>query len=180
LLPDGRVLLVICCTYEQVYDPATGTFSFTGRTSSINEDGFAAASLANGMVLVQGGYFEEGNVVTAGADLYDPSSGVFTPTGKMNTPRYAHTATLLCDGTVLVAGGEGNTESEFALASAEIYDPATGTFSRTGDMSAARVTHTATPLLDGTVLIAGGLSVDQRFVTSAEVYHPGSSCIGQF
>ena len=77
LLPDGRVLLAICCTSEQIYNPAAGTFGYTGKMSGIYQDGFAAASLANGRFLVQGGFLEELNVASAGADLYDPSQGLF-------------------------------------------------------------------------------------------------------
>jgi hypothetical protein len=106
LLADGRVLLAICCTAEQLYDPANGTFTVTGAMTGINPDGFALAPLTNGAVLVTGGYSEEGNDASAGAALYDPASGSFNPTGKMIRRRDNHTATLLGDGTVLIAGGQ--------------------------------------------------------------------------
>ena len=149
LLADGRVLLMICCTAEQLYDPASGTFSLTGRTTRVYPDGFAAAPLANGKVLLSGGYAEEVDVVTAGAELYDPSTGTFVPTGNMTMPRYYHTATPLGDGTVMIAGGGSSGYlPDIASASAELYDPATGAFSRTGDMTTARRNHTATLLHD--------------------------------
>jgi len=135
--------------------------------TGIYQDSFAATSLANGKVLVQGGYLEEGNVATADANLYDPSRGIFTSTGKMTTPRYAHTATLLGDGTVLIAGGFGSRSGDPAPFTAEIYDPASGTFSRTGDLTTARGEHAATLLLDGTLLITGGDGVG-----TAEIYRP--------
>jgi len=166
LLADGRVLLMICCTAEQLYDPASGTFSLTGRTTSVYQDGFAAASLANGEVLRSGGYVEEGNVATAGAELYDPSTGTFVPTGNMTRSRCYHTATPLGDGSVLIAGSEPLVLGDVTGNGAELYDPATGTFSRTGDMTTARANHTATLLLDGTVLISGGGAA------SAELYKP--------
>jgi hypothetical protein len=173
LLPDGRVLLTICCTAEQLYDPASGTFSLTGRTTRVHQDGFAAAPLTNGKVLLSGGLVEETNGVTAGAELYDPSTGTFVPTGSMTMPRYYHTATPLGDRTVLVAGGGSRGYlPEIASASAELHDPATGTFSRTGDMNADRFSHTATLLLDGTVLIAGGRGPDAGLLASAELYRP--------
>jgi len=173
LLADGRVLLMICCTAEQLYNPASGTFSLTGRTTRIYEDGFAAAPLANGKVLLSGGYTEEGNPeVSAGAELFDPGTGTFVPTGNMTVPRYYHTATPLGDGTVLIAGSQVVGFVDIAIASAELYDPATGTFSRTGDMATARFGLTATLLLDGTVLIAGGVGLAAQGLASAELYEP--------
>jgi len=171
LLPDGRVLLAICCTSEQIYDPATGTFGYTDKMSGIYADDFAMASLPNGRVLVQGGFLEELNLASANADLYDPSQGLFNPAGQMTMARYYHSATVLGDGTVLIAGGFGNPISNFraTASTAEIYDPASGTFSRTGDLTMARNGHTATLLLDGTVLITGGDGVG-----TAEIYYPAT------
>jgi hypothetical protein len=171
LLADGRVLLAICCTAEELYDPASGAFSLTGAMVGIWEDGFAMAGLADGAVLVTGGYSEEGNGYSAGAALYYPATGIFNPTGNMAHGRCFHTATLLGDGTVLIAGGQNpsNNMSPYGvLSSAEVYDPATGTFSATGDLKIAHTAHTATLLLDGTVLIAGG----QWSPGSAEIYRP--------
>jgi WD40 repeat protein len=90
----------------------------------------------------------------------------------MNARRAAHTATLLPDGNVLIAGGfreEGT--AEIAIASAEIYSPETNTFTPTGDLNEARSGHTATVLPDGKVLIVGGWGVRQRTAT-AELYDP--------
>jgi hypothetical protein len=135
--------------------------------TGIYEDGFASALPPAGKVLVTGGYDEEGPPwVSAGACLYDPATGTFAATGNMETPRYYHTATTLGDGTVLIAGGYVGPTSAFVTASAEIYDPAAGTFAPTGDMTRVRVNHTATLLLDGTVLIADGST------TPGEIYHP--------
>ena len=172
LLPDGRVLLVSCCMAEQLYDPASGTFSLTDKTKRIHYDGFAAAALTDGTVLFAGGYSDIGDSYSSGAELYDPSSGSFRPTGNMTTGRQSHTATLLPDGTVLIAGGQGNPFSNPpATISAEIYDPATGAFSRTRDMTGAHESHTATLLLDGRVLLTGGRTPDLK-PASAELYIP--------
>src|SRR5437588_39524 len=85
--------------------------------------------------------------------------------GSMTTPRIGHTATLLPSGKVLVAGGGGGV----LLAQAELYDPATGTWSPTGSMAIARSGHTATLLPSGKVLVAGG-SNGSGVSASAELY----------
>lgn len=176
LLPDGSVLLALCCAAEQLYDPASGSFRLTGGTTRVYPDRFAAAPLMNGKVLLAGGYSEEGNAVTAGAELYDHSIGKFVPTGNMAMARSYHTATPMGDGTVLIAAGNQIFAfSTIARTSAELYDPATGSFSRTADMTTGRSKHTATLLLDGTVLIAGGAinsGTDYGILSSAELYHP--------
>src|SRR5262249_46636898 len=97
LLPDGRVLLVICCGADQLYDPASGRSSLTDTTTGINEDGFAAATLADGTVLLSGGVSEETGIFASGAELYNPSSRSFRPPGNMPTGRAYHTATSLSD-----------------------------------------------------------------------------------
>ena len=93
-------------------------------------------------------------------------------TGSLNTGRDEHTATLLSNGRVLVAGGYG---ARGYLASAELYDPATGMWGATGSMAQARTNHTATLLPNGTVLVAGGFVVPvNRVVASAELYDPAT------
>ena len=81
----------------------------------------------------------------------------WVPTGNLNTPRWQHTATRLQDGKVLVVGGVANGDDPLnVLDTSELYDPATGTWSVTGHLNRPRVGHTATLLLDGRVLVAGG------------------------
>jgi hypothetical protein len=98
------------------------------------------------------------------------TTGTFTATGSMTTPRLAHTATLLRDGRVLIAGGLLETRTNARLASAELYDPATGTFIATGNMTVARVSNHATLLADGRVLIFGTPGTGGP--ATAELYDP--------
>jgi hypothetical protein len=138
LLSDGRVLLVGGIVIggseaaAELYDPKTGTFTVTGpmTTRRIFQ---TATLLSDGRVLIAGGG-KDSDTTVASADLYDPNTGKVTATGSMETARGSHTATLLSDGRVLVAGGSvvpGGFVGMF-LASAELYNPKTGTFSPTG------------------------------------------------
>ena len=141
-----------------------------------------ATLLLDGRVLVAGGdsSYLPGQTAESSAELYDPTNGAFSPAGNMATPRDGHTATLLPNGKVLIAGGGPRINGAgYSLASAELYDPTTGTFARTGDMNVERTLHTATLLNDGKVLIAGGLRrvvgsslSDITFLASAELYDP--------
>ena len=133
-----------------------------------------ATLLTNGKVLIAGGLDNNGtsttSEITATAELYNPSTGTFTATGSLPTPRYLHVATLLCSGKVLITGGDTGTTPNDSSA-AEIYDPATGAFTATGSMLNGRTGHTATLLPDCKVLIAGGS--DTGTVT-AELYDPST------
>ena len=91
------------------------------------------------MVLIAGGFDSTFNA-SASAELYDPASGTWTATGNLNNARVYHTATLLPNGMVLVAGGHDGpsfTPSDI-LSSAELYDPASGTWTVTGSLNAVR------------------------------------------
>ena len=134
--------------------------------------GHTATLLQNGMVLIAGGSIGSGS--TATAELYDPAAGIFTATGSMTTARVFHTATLLPNGMVLVAGGRTTmaAASGINIATAELYDPAAGTFTATNSMSVPRSEHTATLLRNGKVLIAGGNASVTTSNVSAELYNP--------
>jgi hypothetical protein len=155
-------------------------FSLTGSMLQ-GRAGPTATLLQNGRVLIAGGFYVPGGVGTesvalASAELYDPASGAFIPTGSMTVARSNHTATLLADGHVLITGGQGATEGPdgtFNLSSAELYDPATGKFTATGSMMEPRYDHTATLLADGRVLIAGDQFAAAK-EDRAEFYNPAT------
>lgn len=162
LLPSGKVLIAGGVNSSgrlssaELYDPATGTFSTTG-SMTVARAGHAATLLPNGKVLIVGGSSGGDNTELSSAELYDPATGTFTPTGTMANARNNPTATVLDNGDVLVAGGNVGSYCTTALGSAELYDPAMGTFTPTGSMTSARFQHTATLLNNGQVLVAGGL-----------------------
>jgi hypothetical protein len=109
----------------------------------------------------------DGTNYHASAEIYDSSLGSWSITGSLHEARFDHTATLLNDGRVLVAGGY----NQGPLASAEIYDATMGVWSETGSLEGARNAHTATLLDDGRVLVAGGVGY-QQVLSSAEIYDP--------
>ena len=189
LLKDGKVLVVggmhwatmpgctIRCSLQlsalasaELYDPATGKFTRTG-SMSVPRVFHTATLLGNGKVLVAGG--DNRSTTYATAELYDPATRVFTLIGNnMTTKRSAHTATRLANGKVLIAGGGGNVG---ALSTAEIFDPATEKFTPTGNMHVGRFYFTATLLSNGRVLVAGGICDNQgctgTITSSAELYN---------
>jgi hypothetical protein len=114
------------------------------------------------------------NLAVFSAESYNPASGTFSTllSSMMVTPRFGHTATVLADGTLLIAGGYD--ARMHALARAEIYDNATQTFRQTGSMATTRVYHVATLLPGGKVLIAGGADGQGNALKSAELYDPST------
>ncbi|MFZ1221315.1 MAG: kelch repeat-containing protein [Chthoniobacterales bacterium] len=172
LLPNGKVLaaggtgtFIFTSNGAELYDPATGTWTqtqpFFGRYSH------TATLLPNGKVLVAGGAYNNRSVIfnrdltTTSAQLYDPASATWTNTGSMTAERAGHTATLLPNGKVLIAGGYWlDLQGSHSLASTELYDPATGVWTETGSFSSERVGHTATLLPSGKVLVAGGSTAE--------------------
>lgn len=185
-LGDGRVLLgggdggAPLATAE-LFDPRTGTFSRTGSMDLPRIAGASATLLLDGRVLVLG----VGPEVGALAELYDPVTGTFTPTGPTTVARGPFfTATLLPDGRVLIAGGLISAAADppamlDRTATAEVYDPATGTFSAVGPMAAPRNLHAASILPDGTVLVAGGAhelptSGQPAAASEAEIFDPAT------
>ena len=188
LLPDGRVLVTGDSTGTrplgaELFDPATGRFSTTGYSNSMHEGG-TATTLADGRVLVAGGY-DAFNMTptqvamppTNVAEIYDPRTGTFSATGSLAAKQSGQVAVLLRDGRVLVVGGE---TGDGAPASAELYEPSSGAFRPIGGPATARYGCSATLLSDGRVLIAGGWAAGPansgtaESLTSAEVFDPAS------
>ena len=177
LLNNGLVLIAgglngSVLASAELYNPATGTFSYTG---SMNTDRYehTATLLNNGLVLIAGGIGSNGATPLASAELYNPSTGTFSyTTGSLNTARDYFTATLLNNGTVLLAAGYNG----FTVTSAELYDPASETFTyTTGSLNTPRYGQSATLLSNGLVLIAGGGDFSYPYyLSSGELYNPAT------
>jgi hypothetical protein len=184
LLPNGKVLIAgggAGTGYPQeLYNPSTKVFSSTG-TMHVDRFWHTATLLGNGKALIVGGIELAGsNAILNGSELYDPSTGIFTFAANMSIGRTNHTATLLSDGKVLVAGG-GAPVPFGTQSSAEVYDPANG-FSVTGPMKTRRQSQTSTLLANGKVIVAGGETPIGTTppgptltpVSSAELYDPSA------
>jgi Kelch motif protein len=178
-LPDGRALVIGGFdgnTVPQVrntaeaFNPATNTFSSAGiGLMGARRDFVAAAPLADGHVLVAGGY--DGNDALKSAEIFDPATGVFSSggVGAMSVAREGAAASPLPDGRVLVAGGSPEGP---ILQSAEAFDPASKSFTSAGigDLAAPRFGAGAAPLPDGRVLVVGGNSGGGPPLRSAETF----------
>jgi hypothetical protein len=191
LLADGRVLIAggemidhppfVTQSSAELYDPRSGTFSATGNMVT-PRTWHTATLLPDGTVLITGGgvtgaHGAFGDLSFATAELYDPGTGTFSPTGNMTTARVGSTAMLLNNGKVLIAGGfqrDPGVSNFRALARAELYDPSTGTFTATGDMT-AEWADTATLLANGSVLVTrGNPDGPPPFLSSADLYDPST------
>jgi large repetitive protein len=183
LLDDGRVLIAggdvsiggspNADPPAELFDPASGSFRDIGPLQYARLY-HQATVLEDGKVLLTGGY-GPGDVTTA--EVFDPASELFAVVGALHHGRVDHSATLLENGRVLLAGGNGIEESglisDAALASAELFDPATGKFNETGPLTTERSQHGAVLLPDSRVLIAGGFNEDGEPRTT-ELYDPAT------
>jgi N-acetylneuraminic acid mutarotase len=192
LLPNGTVLVVAALfsvdgsgkssavSSAEIYDPVAGTWTPTGSPATVRTSQ-TATLLPNGTVLVVGGQDVQG-VSLSSAEIYDPATGSWRATGGLNRSRYGHTATLLPSGTVLVVGGDyfdTSPEDGGLTATAETYNPASGTWTSAGSLFGPYNFggidgHTATLLPNGTLLIAGGHTLVPRLngiLGGAEIYN---------
>jgi hypothetical protein len=178
LLTDGRVFAVGgadgATTSAELYDPAANTW--TAVPSLTTSYGPPLTLLADGRVLVTGAGSPDAQPQT-----YNPATNTWTAAGTMIVLRNTHTATLLPNGRVLVAGGRrvfGINCFTRLLAHAEVYDPATNTWTATMAMTGGRSNHTATPLADGRILVSGGSHCTGLNFTGpkpeAELYDPAT------
>ena len=187
LLANGTVLLAggagassAALTQAARYDPATGAWTATGALHTPRRL-HSATRLADGRVLLAGGTSVGSQFPLPGlaaAEVYDPAVGGWTTTGAMHVPRWGHSAALLPDGTVLVAGGTAvrSGQSVTALRSAERYDPQAGTWAEAAPMTDARTGHPAVVLDNGQVLVVGGSvpvsRTDEAALAFCELYDP--------
>jgi large repetitive protein len=182
LLKDGRVLVtggdVYAVAggddvYSELFDPTSGLWS---RAADISKKriGHTSTRLLDGRVLIAGGN-------DASAEIFNPNTNTWVSTANMNHARSSHTATLLPNGKVLLVGGNTLDPTTFediivaVNAAAELFDPATGTWSFTGPVAQVRGDHQATLLPDGKVLVSGGRSKGANNVTNTEVYDPATN-----
>ena len=168
LLQDGRVLVKGTQLYPpEIYDPQSERFAVLADAPELRR-GVALTILSTGDIFTTDA---QGNT-----GIIDPETWRFTSTGKMITPRSAHTATLLRDGRVLIAGGfnEGG-----LVKGSEIYDPSSNSFTETGELNDKRWQHEAMRLQNGRVLIIGGQkgdinTEDAQYVATAEMFDPAT------
>src|SRR3989442_15600005 len=174
LPPNGKVLVAggedlsagAAATSAELYD-STGNWNETGNLKT-GRYLHTATLLTDGKVVIAGGCGSGPACVPLNsAELYDSTTGTWTSIGNLNTARWAHTATLLSNGKILVVGGYG---VDGPLKSEELFDPATGTWRRAGNLNNVRVGHTSTLLANGKVLVAGGVD---SYKTS-ELYDPAT------
>jgi hypothetical protein len=189
LLADGTVLVlgqptsaVVPFPAAEIYSPAAASWSAGVAPDTASS---TVTPLPDGTLLSTGGSvlgYRISQIVDQ-ANIYTPSTASWAPAPQgMIYSRTGHSATLLPNGTVLIAGGLGcagafcqtNGIGVTPLASAELYDPAAGTWTATGSMTESRLGHTATLLANGTVLVVGGASTlgASGYVVSAEIYYP--------
>src|SRR3954454_10616310 len=190
LRPALSLVAFLCVLGVGLTPPASaagaGYFSPTGEMS-VPRDGAVAAPLPDGRVVVAGGSYHDvdsnpnGGAYLSSAEIFDPATDTFSSAGvgSMGTPRWAAATAPLPDGRVLVAGGyyyDFDDGTDHSLSSAEVFDPATGTFSSAGigSMTVPRYGAAAAPLPDGRVLVMGGgcKPTGPARLSSAEVFDP--------
>lgn len=168
-LTGGSLLVLAGLSHAERYDPSDGQFHKASGLPLFLNGQTPLVGLPGAKLLAVGGDDGAANT-TAWCFVYDPGAGTFAPTGSMGSSRGWHQAVSLISGSVLVMGGRsGPRTGGHVIASAELYDPATGTFSAAGVMGTPRANHAAVRLLDGRVLVLGG-NDGTNVLASAELY----------
>lgn len=201
LLVDGKILIVggggsnaigspsglDVRTTALLLDPATGDIeTIPGPVDA--RHGQLAVRLPSGKVLIAGGADDDSILILAqgaggaeipfghplaSAEIYDPETKTFATTGTMEEAHASFTMVGLADGKVLVSGGINDVESATSSATSELFDEATGTFTRVGDFEGDdRLHHAATRLLDGRALIFGGKKANVAFLSDVQAFDP--------
>lgn len=177
-LPNGSALAIAGISTTtladladtEMYTAVTNKWTSAGSLSETRYD-FGGTTLPDGNVLVAGGYEIVKSGPTAGAELYDSKKFMWSKAGSLTTARSEHTLTAMAGGLAVASGGVvRNAQKAITsyLKSVEVYDPGANTWSALPDMKQARYQHTATPLGDGRVLVAGG-AAEQGAVATAEL-----------
>src|SRR3954452_11695109 len=177
-LAAGLALALGLLIPQAALGAGAGSFGPTGSMGTARYAA-AAAPLKDGRVLVAGGFYDDGggDHYLSSAELFNPATNSFSSAGigAMSVARHGAVAAPLPDGRVLVTGGDYvDGGGDHFLASAEVFNPATGAFTPVGDMSVARIRAAAAPLPDGRVLVAGGNDGTTR-LSSAEVFNPATN-----
>lgn len=156
----------------EIYNPQTGLWTPISPMNSARAAAIALR-LEDGRVMVIGGFDENFNVL-ASAEIYDPSTNTWSFTAPMNDARVEDFPAVLLPGSkVLVAGGTGS-DGVTSLTSAEIYDEAANTWTKTGSMNVGRGEFVNALLNDGRLLVAGGIATEGTPIASAEIYDPAT------
>jgi hypothetical protein len=183
LLPGGQVLVVggsnsnSPLSSAEIYEPSTSEWKPTSGLGMARSSA-TATLLLTGEVLVAGGKGPGGaglralatNMALQSAELFNPESRTWRPTGSLLTPRHAHSAILLSSGKVLITGGLD--EKDTVLSTAELYDPMKRAWRETRAMNTPRRAPLVVQLPSGQVLVAGGRDGEGTPLSSAELYDP--------
>jgi len=174
LLPDGRVIVIGGGGYVasvESFDFGTEMWTTLPQGLTYGRSSHTATQLADGRVLVVGGFVSG---PAESVEIFDPSSGNWTlAQDAVGGRRSQHTATLLHDGRVVVAGGNDGTGWTGPLRTFEVFDPETDTWTATSEtLNDPRYAHTATLLLDGKVLLAGGYGMGYDVLNTFEIFDP--------
>jgi N-acetylneuraminic acid mutarotase len=175
LLPNGKVLIAAglnatgTVAQAELYDPTSATWSATGNALTTARYGHSASLLPNGTVLVAAGLVAGGtfSLVSPTAESYNPTTNQWTSITNLATARYAHSATMMANGQLLIVGGANSTSAtQLPISSIEIYDPAVDSISYVASRTIPRAGASSTLLPNGKVLLVGGGE------SSAELYDP--------